>query len=134
MKNMKNKKIFIGCLLFCTLFLMGCDPNAGKRPYNYANTTWVSEEPYIMMKTEKTDEPSYCEMEVNGEIVQVEILFASGTLVAVAPYGSTDDSETYFKGHCKFSKKKCVIKDIEDCKGVLDDSVKEITLIRHNDK
>ena len=87
-----------------------------------------------MIKTEETDKESYCEMEVNGEIVQVEILFAPGNLVAVAPYGSIDDSETYFKGYCRFSEKKCVIKDIKDYKGVLDDYVKKIILIRHNDK
>ena len=144
-----RKLILLVCgvtMMMC--FLSSCDPHTGRRPINYPNTRWVSENPDMFFEVGEDivgRQAVYAQITINGEIVEIMCSFeVSGALVYFSdPSGF--DSETgfpleginsndveLFRGLCKFGSKKLVVTIDKNEKGFLDDSITEIVFIRED--
>ena len=148
-----NRAIFCALsLIILTVLITGCfiDVNSGRRPINYPNTRWVSENPdmYFVVggnKRSSAENPdplgdvTYAQIVIDGEVIEVKVSFAiSGGLVCVSDLSYYDAERSlmraggdYFLGLCRFSPDSLVIYDIRRYRpGFLDDSIEEIVFIR----
>ena len=69
-----KKKICLFLMLFViSLILTACVPD---NPYNYSDTTWVCEEPYMCFEVHRGDYPLKGEVKTeDGEVIQIEVDF-----------------------------------------------------------
>ena len=127
------------CIIIMCFLLQGCDRYTEKRPTDQDNTKWVSQKPDIY--GDITGNNTYGKIIIDGVATEIAVDF----LMAPRAYfrsinafqKKNSDGELYdalndwlFKGSCKFSRNKLVVKITDNSKGFLDDSIKEITFIK----
>jgi len=143
---MKRIKIFI---ITITLIGMTLLPNCfvdfytGKRPIDYPNTRWVSENPDIYFEVTRNGEMTYGQITIDGDAIEIIVSFDYGTgidfydLSAYTPpnesnrYGAIDGTNWLFWGSCKFGKDKLIV-TIKKNREFLDDSIKKIIFVRED--
>ena len=104
----KRKLVFVTSLLLAvSIFLTACfvDVNAGKRPYNYPNSVWICEEPYIHM-TIHSDKTQTIYLGVGEDAQEFELCFEPGSGVDALKAGTSRISEEtiLFQGNCRFAE------------------------------
>ena len=140
-----------------TSLLTGCvDLFSGRRPINYPNTRWVSQDPdmfFIVGEGKKVTDWSeailaeviYAQITIDGEVNEVFLGFDE-TGAGMFVYDlSVYDPETgwfiegglnldakLFSGLCKFSPNRLIVTITRNDKGFLDDSITEIIFIRED--
>lgn len=127
--NMKKHRLLC-CYLIVIIILVnltGCDRYWEKKPYDYPNTIWKSEKPYLKIAIDKEYNRN-CKLEIGNEIVDVDILFQGDWMVckpsakAVGNEYAQLYANRYFEAECEFSKEKCVANivecNLESLKGV----------------
>ncbi len=113
MINIKKCIYMVFAILLLTL-LPSCDtdPYKGKRPTDYINSCWLSENSNYSMYFEVNNMNESILRIDDGEIIHFEFLwsaFDSG--VNVYEYGKSGYTENLlFKGECKFGKSKFEVK------------------------
>ena len=136
----QNKPICI-ILTLIILSLCSCDVYAGKRPPEYDNTKWVSEDPDIYFEINDkyqyiTGNSTYGQIFINGIVTEIIISFDYGAGIEFRPISAYDGAINadiwLFKGDCKFSKDKLIVIVTNNEKGWLDDSIKKITFVRYD--
>ena len=153
--KMKRLALVLNCVIVMMLLLSSCDPQTGRRPTNYPNTRWVSQDPdmyFVVGGLRNTDhrgtphaDVTYAQIVIDGEIVEIACRFAtSGSQIAFyEPSGF--DPETgvqlagiktmdiiLFIGLCKFRPDFIEVTITHNDKGFLDDSITEIVFIRED--
>jgi len=138
---MKRITIFIITALIITTILSSCgvDFYTGKRPIDYPNTRWVSQNPDIYFEVGKSGEITHAQITINGNIIELLCFFyIAEPIIAfhvISTSNLTEDlnSDTsLFTGKCNFNKDKLVVKIYNNSKGFLDDSIKEIIFLRED--
>ena len=77
-----RKVIWLFCSLLCVIFLSACDPNSGKRPYDYGPAIWSDEKNNIWFSVaDGTSEIG--EVESGDKIIPIMFNFASGSEVVI---------------------------------------------------
>jgi hypothetical protein len=127
-------------ILLSAIALGSCtvDTHSQIRPYNFANTVWVSDNPRIWFHVGADDEES----DVEGQLITESKVYH---IIAAFDYGTAvdfidGDSPTHnsgsilFSGDCKFSKKEMVVTVKKDYNSILNLSVEEITFTRFDDE
>ncbi|MCL1866142.1 MAG: hypothetical protein FWF82_01900 [Oscillospiraceae bacterium] len=129
---MKNMKKLIALLLVSMILLSACDIYAGKRPLDVNNVKWVSQNPDIWFIVQ--DFHCFGEMNLDGEIINIEVPFDYGKGVTVFPDLCEFGDEWLFIGEWeyKMGDSTFVFNVKNNEKGVLDDSVKTITFTKEN--
>ena len=121
--------VFVISIVMC--LLVGCDRYWIKKPYQYPNSVWISETPYLEMKIDEEGD-SKSKLILDGEMTDVEIAFMAESAICYPLDGENADkriyANRYFVANCKFSKEKCVMKIIEKKEGILE-GVDEIVLV-----
>ena len=127
--------------------LTGCvDFYTGKRPIDYPNTRWVSENPDMYFEVGNSVSVEYAQIMMHGEVIELICGFDHGvgiTFYDVSAFIPADPSNPndidgvrfegwLFMGLCEFSKDKLVAKITNNGKGFLDKSIKEITFLRED--
>ena len=144
-----NSVVVLSFLLcfFCVLVLFtGCDDlTSGRRPGSYGGT-WISEEPYISLVTGKANSDSseyYAEMDINGEIREVFVLFPRTSSIKIYSNMIISESRTglgcYYppedlliSGDCAFLPDWFEIYSIKE-DNVYNGKYKSIKFYRHED-
>ena len=129
---MMKKIVYVFVISIVMCLLVGCDRYWIKKPYQYPNSVWISEEPYLIMKVDGDGEEKNFLM-VNGKLEEVIILFRSTWSKCYPVEGAYIDTNKYFLARCEYSKKKCVFKIIEKKEGILE-GVDEIVLVNQKYK
>lgn len=82
---MKKNAALILCLCFLALSFSGCHGPAG--PDRNSNVIWISDDPEIsfIVFDEREESPSG-EMNINGEIVEIDVLFDYGSGMFIFPF------------------------------------------------
>ena len=144
-------------LIICMVFVSSCfvDFYMGKRPENYPNTRWVSENPDMYFEIGENinaERPNaavigafvYSQIVIDGEIIELRIAFGTGsdffaynpagfdTVTGYALKGHLTNDYFLFGGLCKFSPNRLVVTIDRNDKGFLDESITEIIFIRED--
>lgn len=113
MKKVMKKIALICCLFLLTLSLISCDPYSGQRPYEQGDGTWVCNEVPIWfyccedVAQYPGDADAYGEVILNGEVLQIELLFVHQTNILFV--NCLDNPEFEFDGECEFSPTQMVV-------------------------
>ena len=104
--------MFVAALLTVILLLSGCvDLFSGRRPYDYPNSVWACEQPYIKITVDSEKRIyTYCDAG-NG---QTMICFAFDFGRGIIAYASDTPNEILFKGKCSFGSKSFRIEVVKD--------------------
>ena len=147
----RNSILFkmIALMILLVVMFAGCavDLYSGKRPTDYNNTKWVSEDYDIWFEVNSDFHDKYgCnavgQITINGVTTETVFLFDYGTGINVYPttsleysaYGKRyrDGDAWLFLGDCRFGKKKFIISIRNNEKGFLPDDIEKITFIRED--
>ena len=138
MVTLKKKALIY--LIICCCVLQGCvDFNAGKRPAEYINTKWISDNPNVyfevreeFMELYKTI--TYGEIFYNGNSIDVYVGFDMGKGVAIRELSNCYDLSIppLLRGLCEFGEDKFIVEVIEKDEKWFDEDLKEITFIRED--
>ena len=142
---MKKSLLLFICMVLAMLLLSSCDPFAGKRPVDYPNTRWSSENPDMYFDVGEPWEITHAQIVMNGEVIELKCWFAvSGSQIGfddpsrydpetgLQQTGVNGNDIILFTGLCKFGRDKIVVTvDINE-KGFLDDSITEIVFTRED--
>ena len=133
------------CAMFILLFSTGCVVHEGRRPIDFPNTRWVSQEPDMFFEVHNRGSVSYAQIIVNEEIIELMVDFAeSGSSVLVRDLSGFDPDTgrmfpglstadvTIFIGLCRFSPDRVVITITQNPIGFLDDSIEKIIFYRED--
>ena len=154
---MKNLILCFFGLLFLYVCITGCDGPflEGRRPINYPNTRWVSQDPdiYFIIGDElgvngrgfSYAEVTYAQIVHNGKVFELKVGFTETGATVVFDDASGYESGTdrllfglnnsdvrLFTGLCRFSSNRLVVTISNNDKGFLDDSITEIIFIRED--
>lgn len=128
------KKLVFVFIIIC-LLLQGCaDMNSGKRPSDYENTKWVSQNPNIYFEvsddfSETTGTNTYGKITVGEMSTEITVLFDYGNGVIFRELSSGTGSQI-LEGTCTFSNDKLIVK-VDNYEEAWFDSIDEITFIKH---
>ena len=123
-------------------FIREDNPNGiiGRRPIDYPNTKWISQDPDIYLEIDESGNVSYTQITVDDVTTELICAFDYEAFVYFYPvsagyYGDNGieivkANELLFTGKCICNKDKLIVKINNNKKGFLDDSIKEIIFIR----
>lgn len=113
--NNLKKTITILILIVSMLFLTACDPNAGKRPYDYPDTKWICEDPYVYIEVDGHGD-MYSYYICDDQEQPLDILFSSGSgVTGMLPNTVLVSDETIlFEGYAHFGRTSFSIELFED--------------------
>jgi len=136
-----KKQIIIICIIIFIASLSSCfvDFNSGKRPTDYKNTKWVSDDPEMYFIVRINHKVEYSQIIINDDVIELLCNFdyGGGIYFHCPRYNEegyleiTNLSDLLFSGICIFSKDKLIVK-IKKNNDFLDDSIKEIIFIRED--
>jgi hypothetical protein len=133
---MKHIIIFIMVVLIGIVASSSCgvDFNHGKRPSDFPNTRWVSQEPDIFFEIEMHHRVTYAQITIDSEIMEIYIGFdyGAGVYFELMPTEENQENRTVFSGLGRFSSDKLILRRSDNCQGFLDDSIIEIIFIRED--
>lgn len=135
------KKFFLAITIFMFFsFLSSCnfDCYSGKRPYDYGLAKWVCEDPDAWFVVDPDADDYYSpkgEMEINGEIQRIQLIFVNGTnrvFVELLDKNSSwiTEYKSIIDGKCTFSPEKMIIEVYKDMDAILNDQYDELIFIR----
>lgn len=138
------KKIYLITIISVLLCCSGCiikNPYYGKRPLDYPNTKWVSDDPdiYFTVAEESIqNKPRMLgEIKANNETIPIQVSFNTNNSISVLYYYESGENKytEVFAGKCKFEKEKCVVTDLvvnENANAYFSDNIKEIVFSRED--
>jgi len=135
------KKIFL--LIFISVFVLcSCqyDLYAGKRPFDYPSTKWVSAEIsawFAIMEDDGFYNAPIGEMIIYDRATTIEVRFTHGTnqIHIYKKYGFANDQSDrilLFEGTCKFSPEELKIKVVKNNDAILTELPNEIVFVRED--
>ena len=153
--KMKRLALVLHCVIVVMLLSSSCDVLTGRRPTNYPNTRWVSQDPdmyFVVGGLRNTDhmgvshaDVTYAQIVIDGEMIELRCWFAvSGSQIGFddpskldpetgrSLKGLTSSDVQLFLGLCKFGPNEMVVTITHNDKGFLDDSITEIVFIRED--
>lgn len=125
---MKNLFIII-CIM--ALMFTGCvDFYAGKRPCDYPNSKWVSDNPdiYFMIFNVKSD---FGEININEAIIEFYPRFDYGEKMDFVVIEDNGDETILFSGYCRFGKEKLVVTLSKD-QTFFENNIKQLVFYRED--
>lgn len=112
----KNGGIYriIVVVLLVSVFLTACNPYDGRRPYEYINSVWICETPYIYASVDEYGEiTAYIGKDEDKQYI--DLCFDFGTGLDAIKAGETNVSEyLLFSGDCEFRKMSFTVVIVED--------------------
>lgn len=116
--------------------IVGPDPYAGKRPFDYGVAKWVSRDPEIWFKIDENDREMFNEyfdgfIEINNEFVGIEVFFDKWDGFYISEKSNSIDAP-FTRGTCKFSPEKLEVtidKEADNCE-IIKGKFDKITFIK----
>ena len=120
------------CIIIIVCFNTGCDKYWIKKPKDYHNTIWISQNPYLELIVDN-EGMLETKFKIDGELENVSLKFKAESAICYrlesGDYEVRDESTMYFYAECEYSKEKCVLKLKEKKEGILE-GVDEIVLVK----
>ena len=144
------------CIMIILIVSTGCDSpfHAGRRPVNFPNTRWVSQDPdmFFVVGENISDndlrpyaDVTYAQIVIDGEKIELRVVFAQsgGQIYFDDPAGFDPDTGGqlpgvairdvhFFTGLGRFSPERLVVTITHNPRGFLDDSIEEIIFYRED--
>ena len=135
-----KKKLF-NIIILCCLLLQGCvDFSSGKRPVDYINTKWTSEDPNIYFEVKEEFREiygtvTYGKISTYNETIEIYVDFDYGKGIFIKKLESDNsfvDVDQILRGICHFGENKLIVKVIEKDEEWFDEDLEEITFVRED--
>lgn len=132
-------KKFLALILIFPILLSCCFyiPGAGKRPYDFDQTKWVSETPDIWFEIDDDIDKEfwldfYGEAKIGDEYVEITVTFDYGYGFYCTKKGEEDNEEfEYFRGFCTFDEDQLTVKIKKSEDNLYDGQYKEIVFVKY---
>ena len=142
---MKKTLLIFICVIVTMLLFSSCDPFAGRRPVDFPNTRWSSENPDMYFDVGENRKITHTQIVMNGEVIELICWFAvSGAQIGFDDPSGYDPETGYhkagvhandiilFTGLCRFGRDRIVVTVTDNKRGFLDDSITEIVFVRED--
>lgn len=127
-----KKAITIFSFILC-IFLNGCvDFNTGKRPTDYENTRWVSENPDVYFEVSDdfndiTGTNTYGKIKLENETCEIVVYFDYGRSMVIK---NLNDNNVLFRGIYDLKDDKLTIEVNYFCKEIFEKSMNEVIFVK----
>lgn len=118
-------------ILYVFLFVLETPWHRSHTPPLDSGSLWVSSNPDIWFVWDDDALGALGEIEYNGEIIEVQMLWGLGPFFEIHRYPAKGSDSILVQGSCKFSQDKGMVYVDKDIAGILD-GVKTITFVRQN--
>lgn len=102
----------IAATLAIVLLLSGCvDVYSGRRPFDYPNSVWVCEDPYIKIIVDDAKNMySIYDCGKGKTVIMLAFDFGRG----IVAFAESEENDVLFRGNCRFGERSFRVTVIED--------------------